>query len=150
MTRPTSILAAVPYASRSFLARNGLTQKAPAVDLSHDPHDVTPASHALRQDRRGLNKTEAAFAEWLRETYRTEPMREGLGFRLGNGCVYWPDFITFQSFPSVRAYEVKGFMRDDAAVKIKAAATRFPSVQFFLAFRDKSKPSGWRIEEVLP
>ena len=116
--------------------------------MSHDPHDVTPAKATLRQDRRGPNKTEAAFAAFL-EGNGARPIREGVGLRIGNGCVYWPDYVVL-SGKSANVYEVKGHMRDDAAVKIKAAASLFRGFRFFLVHRDKSAPSGWKIEEVLP
>lgn len=141
------ILAKLPRMSAACLRANGLTQP-PDVDMSHDPHDVTPAKATLRQDRRGPNKTEAAFAAFL-EGNGARPIREGVGLRIGNGCVYWPDYVVL-SGKSANVYEVKGHMRDDAAVKIKAAASRFPSFKFFLVHRDKSAPSGWKIEEVLP
>ncbi len=146
------ILAKLPRMSAACLARNGLSRP-PAVDMSHDPHDVTPTKPTLRQDRRGMNKTEAAFLAHLKANTprEIEIHREGLGIRIANGCVYWPDFVTSdEHFDMVCVYEVKGFMRDDAAVKLKAAAAKFRTFKFFLVHRDKSAPSGWKIEEVLP
>jgi len=46
-----------------------------------------------------------------------------------------------------RAYEVKGFMRDDAAVKLKVAASLYPWIKFHLVTRKKGE---WIIQEVLP
>ena len=145
------ILAKLPRMSAACMRANGLTQP-PAVDMSHDPHDVrTPKvdKPTLRQKRGPkLNKTEAAFAAFL-ECNGARPIREGVGLRIGNGCVYWPDYVVL-SGKSANVYEVKGHMRDDAAVKIKAAASLFRGFRFFLVHRDKSAPSGWKIEEVLP
>ncbi len=47
------------------------------------------------------------------------------------------------------AYETKGFMRDDAAVKIKVAASSpaYRWIKFHLASRCKS---GWSVELVHP
>jgi len=148
MIRPRTIADACPHMSAAVRRLNPqLASNPPAVDLSHDPHDVAPAKPTLRQDRRGPNKTEAAFAAFL-EGNGARPIREGVGLRIGNGCVYWPDYVVL-SGKSANVYEVKGHMRDDAAVKIKAAASLFRGFRFFLVHRDKSAPSGWRIEEVL-
>lgn len=106
----------------------------------------------LKQDRAGLNKTEAAFREYLLETKpNCNPRREGTGFRTGNGCVYWPDFVIGAGPEHLEAYEVKGYMEDDAAAKLKSAARMFPEVTFFLVTkRKKAAGGGWEIEEVLP
>jgi hypothetical protein len=149
MARPTSALAAVPHASKSFLRLNPqlAATKAPAVDMSHDPHDVRPAKKSLRQKSGPkLNKTEAAFLQYISQFYPAERIGiQDVTLHLANGCRYTPDFrVGWHSF-----YEVKGHMRDDAAVKIKVAAARFTDLQLFLVFRDKNQPSGWRIEEVL-
>lgn len=149
MTRPASIAAAVPHASASLLRLN--PQLATAAKSKQAAGGISKP--ALRQDRSGMNKTEADFLAHLKATTprEIEIHREGLGMRIGNGCVYWPDFITSDAhFDMVCAYEIKGFMRDDAAVKIKAAAAKFRTFKFFLVFRDKSQASGWRIEEVMP
>jgi len=148
------ILAKLPRMSAACLRANGLTQP-PAVDMSHDPHDVRGGQKPrLRQDRKGMNKTEAEFLAYLREnTPKSIAIhREGLGMRIGNGSVYWPDFVSVDDpFGMVCVYEVKGFMRDDAAVKIKAAARMFPTFKFFLVTKhSKRDGGGWRIEEVLP
>lgn len=110
-----------------------------------------PARRRLRQDRRGLNQTEEAFLAHLLATKpNCNPRREGLGIRIGNGCVYWPDFVIGIGPEALEAYEVKGpWMQDDSSAKLKSAAREFPEVRFFLATREEDK-SGWIIEEVLP
>lgn len=123
--------------------------KASAVSASKKSKAERPR---LKQDRKGLNKTEAGFLEYLLATKpNCNPRREGTGFRTGNGSVYWPDFVTGAGPEHLEAYEVKGYMEDDAAVKLKSAASRFPEVTFFLVTkRRKSAGGGWIIEEVLP
>lgn len=153
--------AKLPHASADTIARNphlfSAATKAPDVDLSHDPHDVTGSKHAvkpmIRQDRRGLNKWEEAFREHLASAYGSSATihREGLGIRIGNGCIYWPDFVVSGYGYSIRCYEVKGYMRDDAAVKLKVAASKFPTFSFFLVTKQSKKAGGgWDIQEVLP
>lgn len=146
------ILAKLPRMSAACLRANGLTQP-PAVDMSHDPHDVTPAKPTLRQKRGPkLNKTEAAFEAYLRANTERTIHTQDITLTLGNGVRYTPDFSTWaklgDAFPAF--FEVKGFMRDDAAVKLKVAAAMYPQFMFFLVHRDRTQPSGWRIEEVLP
>lgn len=120
------------------------------------PTGIAPTGNArrprLKQDRAGLNKTEAAFREYLLATFpNCNPRREGTGFRTGNGCVYWPDFVIGAGPEHLEAYEVKGYMEDDAAAKLKSAARMFPEVTFFLVTkRKKAAGGGWEIEEVLP
>ena len=149
MSRPRTIADACPHMSDAVRRLNPqLVSKPPAVDLSHDPHDVTPAKATLRQKRGPkLNKTEAAFAALLRAENPERIIREqAVTLIIANGVRYTPDIV----LDGIHFYEVKGFMRDDAAVKIKVAASQFTEYTFHLVHRDKSAPSGWRIEEVLP
>lgn len=113
----------------------------------------------LRQDTKGLNKTEAEFLLWLRNHY--DPvvvLSQAVTLRLGNGVRYTPDFVV--PVPRVpvdgkhvelAAYETKGFMRDDANVKLKVAASLYPFIKFHLVSkRTKKNGGGFSIEEVLP
>lgn len=110
----------------------------------------------LRQNKKGPNKTEAAFALHLRSQHPTgEIYEQAVTLLLANGLRYTPDFFLPCSFVAgdglncaPLAYEVKGFMRDDAAAKLKMAARVYPWIRFFLASR--RKPYGWQIQEILP
>ncbi len=111
---------------------------------------VEPVAPMLRQKRTpALNKWELAFGEQLRRDYpNAHVSAQSITLKLANGVRYTPDFIVAGG-PSadVIAYEVKGYMRDDAAVKLKVAATAFPWMRFVLARRDGQR---WVCEEVLP
>lgn len=104
----------------------------------------------VRQNAQGLNKTEQAFKDYLCAA-RLNPLTQAITLKLGNGVRYTPDFVTVEemSFPPICAYEVKGFMRDDAAVKLKVAASAYPWIKFFLACRNKQS-GGWNITPILP
>lgn len=116
----------------------------------------------LRQDTKGPNKTEAEFERWLREEWRNKEAcvtPQGVNLWLANGVRYCPDFVLAITrhrengtpWIEVHAYETKGFMRDDAAVKIKVAAHQYPWIKFHLVTkRGKKDGGGWDIEEVLP
>lgn len=121
--------------------------------------EAQPAKKRLRQDTKGLNKTEAAFLLWLRNHY--DPvvvLSQAVTLRLGNGVRYTPDFIV--PVPRVpvdgkhvelAAYETKGFLREDANVKLKVAATLYPWIRFHLVTKQtKKRGGGWDIETVLP
>ena len=56
------ILAKLPRMSAACLRANGLTQP-PAVDMSHDPHDVTPAKATLHEAEYPGGKM-AGFLVW--------------------------------------------------------------------------------------
>ncbi len=113
--------------------------------------DLPVAKKRIRQNSKGLNKTEAAFLEYLKEKFRGERVySQSVTLLIGNGCRYTPDFIRVAADEFPRAYEVKGFMRDDAAVKLKVAATFYPWIAFHLVTRSKTSATGWSIEAVLP
>lgn len=107
----------------------------------------------LQQDGKGPNKTEAAFVQWLREQNCSQADRpileQAVTLKLANGVRYTPD--VFCPLPVPTFYEVKGFMRDDAAVKIKVAAHLFPWFMFYLVTkRTKKQGGGWQVDRVLP
>ena len=71
---------------------------------------------------------------------------EGITLRLGNDCRYTPDFSLMLRDGSIECHETKGFMRDDALVKIKVAAASYP-FKFVLVKRVKGE---WITQEILP
>lgn len=167
----TDIRSRFPQASADFLARNpqlSTTAKTSPVKnkttttgiAAHDPHDVTGghvSKPRIRQDHDGLNSTEAAFKAHLESVHsgatRMIIGSQNITLKLANGVRYTPDFnVTDRSGDALpEFYEVKGFMRDDAAVKIKVAAALYPQFLFFLVTkRAKKLGGGWDVQEVLP
>jgi len=59
---------------------------------------------------------------------------------LGDKCSYLPDFFVLPADPSdpMEIHEVKGFLREDAAVKFKVAAAKCPYWTFVMVSKDKS------------
>jgi len=107
----------------------------------------------IQQNRKGLNKLESEFFEWLKRTYsqaRVTP--HGIKLRIGNGCYYTPDFLVDLSTsktPQVLIYETKGKqVWDDSIVKLKAAASVYPFLKFHLVTR-RGRTAPWDILEVL-
>lgn len=78
----------------------------------------------------GMNKTEKAFALLLEHRKRSGEIAdwfyERLTLKLGEDCRYTPDFLEVGIDGGLHLHETKGFMRDDALVKLKTCATIFP------------------------
>lgn len=51
---------------------------------------------------------------------------ETITLKLADGCRYTPDFVVINRELEIEFHEVKGFWQDDARVKIKVAASKFP------------------------
>lgn len=94
-----------------------------------------------------MNGTERSYAN------RLEAMKslgeilwysfEGMKFKLATKCFYTPDFMVLNKDGTLEAHEVKGYWQDDARVKIKTAAEKFPVK--FIAVQYKKKE--WLFEE---
>jgi hypothetical protein len=98
-----------------------------------------------------MNKTERAFAEVLAHAFREGMIywwdREAIKLRLAGRTWYTPDFtVNCPHAPELYMIEVKGFMRDDAAVKLKVAAGIHDCFRWLLVRRDGRH--GWDIREV--
>lgn len=90
-----------------------------------------PASFALGRMKAGnMNKTERAYAKYLEKQkqfgdvvwFAFEPMN----LKLADKCFYRIDFLVMLKSGQLEVHEVKGFWTDDALVKIKTAAAKFP------------------------
>lgn len=90
-------------------------------------------------DESKLNKTERA---WLRQLRLTHPEThlgiQSITLKLADDCRYTPDFWTIDPKGQFFFWEVKGFFRDDAKVKIKVAARQFRWARFVLVTKDKT------------
>lgn len=103
---------------------------------------------AFRFDHRALgrlkagvmNKTEAAYAEHLEACKRHGGVLwyrfEGLKFRLADKTFLTPDFAVMTRDGLIELHDVKGFMMDDANVKMKVAAEQYP-FEFFIIRKRK-------------
>lgn len=160
---PIGLVEIATKGSASFRKLNAHLLEAGRANRSVIEKAQGEAPKRIRQNSAGLNKTEQAFSGHLRqsamandETAVTVLPPQAITLRLGNGVRYTPDFVTVEDEPledaagyaqTLRAYEVKGFMRDDAAVKLKVAASAYPWIKFHLVTK---AGNGWDIQEVLP
>lgn len=99
-----------------------------------------------------MNRTEALFERFLLEKYPPPQHKvrfESLKLRLAADTFYTPDF-TVISPSGLLVFEVKGFWRDDARVKIKVAAQTFPEFEFFAVTPPTRKDARWKVEPFYP
>lgn len=91
-----------------------------------------------------MNKTEQAYATLLEQKRIAGEVAaywfESVRFVLAPNTSYTPDFLVQLPDSTLEVHEVKGFWEDDARVKIKVAADKFPFV--FRAFRPRAKKNG--------
>lgn len=121
------------------------------VDTSAPPFKLPPnepGGFALGRLPAGqMNKTETAYANHLEMEKRSGDIIwykfEGIKLRLADSTFYTPDFFVMLADRSLRCDEVKGFMQDDANVKIKVAASIYP-FKFVIV---RKRKGGWEFEE---
>lgn len=98
------------------------------------------------------NKTEAAFGLHLKALYPGAAILfNKVKLRLAKKTWYAPDYMVITGTyddPVPLFFEVKGFMRDDAAVKIKVAAEQNRWAKFYVV--RKVKGGAWKVERVFP
>lgn len=99
----------------------------------------------------GQNKTEARFHACLLDLQVSRQIEafafESIKLRLAGRTWYAPDFAVARADGRIALIEVKGFMRDDAAVKLKVAAEKYKTFAFFVAFADRR---GFDVRRVTP
>lgn len=95
-----------------------------------------------------MNKTEAAYAQHLELRKRDGDVLwvkfEGIKLRLADNTFLTPDFAVMRGDGQIELHDVKGFMTDDANVKMKVAAGIYP-FQFFIIRKAKV---GWTMTGV--
>lgn len=65
--------------------------------------------------------------------------------RIGVGAYFKPDFFVVYADGRIECHETKGFEREAALTRIKAAALRYPHIGFILV---KSEGSSWGFETI--
>jgi hypothetical protein len=99
-----------------------------------------------------MNKTEARFLGFLQGMLRDGHCtfvseHDALTLKLAEGrCQYTPDFWSKGRDGTWTAWEVKGFWRDDARVKIKVAASKWRALATFIAVQWKQ--GKWNFEQI--
>lgn len=133
--------------SASTLARNPV---AGGVAHGSPPKVETPNASVILQrttDEAKLNKTETAYLAFIRCLGFSWIGVQNVTLKLGNDTRYTVDFFIVDAKGHVQGREVKGFMREDAHVKIKVAARMFPWIEFQIVRKTKN---GWDHQTVKP
>jgi hypothetical protein len=85
--------------------------------------------HTMRHQSRhhaGMNRLESDYAVVLEAQRLNGTIRawhyESLKFRLADKTWYSPDFVVIAEDGTIELHETKGFMRDDANVKLKVTS----------------------------
>lgn len=133
------------------LGRRGVPGASLSVDVSAPPFKLPPnqaGAFALGRLPAGqMNKTESAYAQHLELRRHAGEVLwfkfEGIKLRLADRTWYTPDFIVLPRSGVLEVHETKGFMREDANVKIKCAAAIYPFK--FIVVRRRN--GGWEFEE---
>ena len=91
----------------------------------------------------GMNKTEAQYSyelDWRKqEGVVEEYWFERVKLKLAYKTFYTPDFLVRYTDGRLVFVEIKGFLRDDAAVKFKLAREMFPWAEFVMLRRVKGE-----------
>lgn len=104
--------------------------------------NLIPGGKPRNKARKGMNKWEAQFSQTLehRKTvgelvwWAFEPFR----IRLAEDCWYRPDFVTVDAQGKTEIWEVKGFMREAARLRLRIAAEKLP-YPFYLVRKNKGQ-----------
>jgi hypothetical protein len=95
---------------------------------------------------KGMNKLESDFSKILEAAQeKKEILRwhyESITLKLAPNTRYTPDFVAILPNGHHQIFEIKGHLEDDAAVKFKTAAEKFPEMSFLMLTRKQRK---WKI-----
>lgn len=107
---------------------------------------------SVRRTPGEMNKTEALYALSLVAEKSAGTIAEfwfeAMTFKLAPDTRYTPDFMVMLPDGLIEFREVKGFMEDDAWVKIKVAAEKFPFAFSLIRKRAKKDGGGWDVKQV--
>tara|TARA_B100001029_G_C14948083_1_gene387128 strand:- start:153 stop:512 length:360 start_codon:yes stop_codon:yes gene_type:complete len=104
----------------------------------------------ITENRLKMNKLEKRYGDYLNQLKMAGEIidyrYEAFSLKIGFNCRYHFDFfvVTKDEF---QIHETKGFMRDDARVKLMGAAASFPWFRFFLV---KAEGRSFKISEIKP
>ncbi len=106
--------------------------------------DGTPIPGKPEAKRERMNKTETLYSLELADALLDGRILawwfESIKLRLADRTWYTPDFCLLMPDGKLRFVEIKGFLREDAAVKWKVARELYPFFDWLMLRRSKS---GW-------
>lgn len=100
-------------------------------------------SRKRRIREKKMNKTENSFSKLLEKAREEgEILRwhfEEVSLKIGPNTRYIPDFIAVMPSGRWQVFEIKGHLEDDAAVKFKTAAEKYPEISFHMLRKVKGQ-----------
>ena len=131
-------------ASRMPQERSGEPE---GVKVAPQATETIVAKKRIRQALPRQNRWELEWAIQLKAQTHLTVMSHAMKLQLASGCWYEPDIFAWDAHLNrLLAYEVKGFARDDAVVKLKVAARVYPWIAFWLVWKDKGQ---WQEQPIL-
>lgn len=157
---PNELARLFPNASKSCVAANGGNRHSKTTVMMEKvlKHEGTTAIHSEpyaepkrltvtpSTDEEKLNKTERAFLATLRAGNPTWLGIQNVTLKLAFDCRFTPDFATIKD-GAITFFDVKGWQREDALIKMKMAARLFTWAQFVIVKKDKL---GWKYSIIKP
>lgn len=123
--------------------KNGQFAKLNNLEIPHPAKGRPPKDGFIGYDVERMNGLEARYAGHLeaqRRAGRIVFWKFGeLKLRLADSTWYTTDFYIMFPDGHIEIHETKGFMRDDANVKIKSAAEKYPEFAFVLVKQVKGE-----------
>jgi hypothetical protein len=136
------------------LERTGVRGAANTADVSKPAFAGSPAEGRLALGRLKtgeMNKTEAAYDAHLWQMRAAGEVLwhkfEGIKLRLAENTFLTVDFAVMAADGQLWMHEVKGFMEEDANVKLKVAASLYPFRFIVVKQRAKKNGGGWETRE---
>lgn len=130
------------------LRKSGLLEGGNATIL---PLQAFLKSTRLRQSTKPLmNKLETDFFEMMKRKHPGWKLHpQAITLRIGNGIRIKPDFFAITPL-GMTCWETKGKWVDgDSFGKLKMAATTYPEITFWLAWRE-GRTGSWEMQRILP
>lgn len=92
-----------------------------------------------------MNRLETSYAALLdNRKHKGEILAwwfEAVAFRVGERCFWHPDFLVMLADGTLEIHDTKGFTKDDATVKARAVAAKFPMTVYHVTY---TKKGGWK------
>ena len=120
--------------------------RTPAPPLpTHEPGSMDTVDEPYRE--RFDSRDEELFAGHLEQQRLSGHVFEwsykAVKLRLGDGVWYTPDFRVINAEKTTIYYEIKGFLREAARVRLRTAAEKHPARFIMVRLRPKKHGGGW-------
>jgi hypothetical protein len=120
------------------LAKLGVAKSVPSEATLRE---ILGRKRRIREKK--MNKTEQLFSKLLEKAQKEgEILRwhfEEVSLKIAPNTRYIPDFVAVLPNGRWQVFEIKGHLEDDAAVKFKSAAAKYPEISFHMIRRSKGQ-----------